>query len=99
MSGVSAGAGTIAGIWVSMARIVRGISPRRFDVDQRRTTASTGRARQTDPKAAKPKYAESIFLPQLREQDHVADARRIGQQHYQPIDADSFAGSRRQSEL
>src|SRR5215218_8735404 len=37
------------------------------------------------------------FALQLWKQDHVADRRRIGQQHHQAIDADPFARRRRQS--
>src|SRR5512141_837236 len=33
---------------------------------------------------------------ELREQDHVADRRAVGQQHDQPIDADALARRRRQ---
>src|SRR6185369_14259557 len=36
---------------------------------------------------------------QLRKQDHVADRRRVGQEHYQPIDTDAFARRRRQAVL
>jgi len=37
------------------------------------------------------------FGPQKREEDDVANRLRIGEQHRQAIDADSFAGGRRHS--
>src|SRR5512139_4328125 len=41
--------------------------------------------------------AHLTFPPHLREQDDVADARRIGQQHHQTIDADAAAAGGRQA--
>ena len=35
------------------------------------------------------------FGPQQRKEDDVANRRRIGEQHRQPVDADAFAGGRR----
>src|SRR5262245_57248223 len=35
----------------------------------------------------------------VREQQHVADARRVRQQHHEPIDADSFSSGRWQTML
>ena len=35
----------------------------------------------------------------MREQQHVADGRRIGEQHGEPIDADADASSRRHAVL
>ena len=41
----------------------------------------------------------SVFPSQLRKQDHVANARGVGEQHHEAIDADPFARRWRQSEL
>ena len=38
-----------------------------------------------------------LFVAQLREEDHIADRRAVGQQHDQPVDAHACAGSRRQA--
>ena len=35
----------------------------------------------------------------MREQNHVADGLRIGQQHYQAVDADAATACRRQAEF
>lgn len=48
------------------------------------------------PKAAFPWTVAALSLrAHVREQDHVADRRRVGQQHHQAVDADAFAGGRR----
>src|SRR6185437_7786496 len=36
---------------------------------------------------------------ELREEDHVADRRAVGEEHHQPVDADAFAGGRRKPVL
>ena len=40
-----------------------------------------------------------LLRAQRREQDHVADRRRAGHQHHQPVDADPEAAGRRQAVL
>ena len=37
--------------------------------------------------------------PHVREQDHVADRRGVGQQHHQTVDADAFTSRGRQAVL
>src|SRR6516162_9497851 len=42
-------------------------------------------------------YKNLRFALELREQDHVADRRRVGEQHHEPVDSDALARRRRQS--
>ena len=44
-------------------------------------------------------YLPTSFGTHLREQNHVADGLRIGQQHYQAVDADAATACRRQTEF
>ena len=41
----------------------------------------------------------SVFPAQMREQDHIADIGRVGNQHHQAIDADAASAGRRQAIL
>src|SRR5215468_8050585 len=45
------------------------------------------------------RYCGSALGLELREQDHVADRRTVGQQHHEPVDPDAFPCRRRQSVL
>jgi hypothetical protein len=39
-----------------------------------------------------PHARRSVFRPQLRKQNHIANTRAIGKKHDEPVDPDSFAG-------
>ena len=39
----------------------------------------------------------SAFLPQLRKKNDVTNARAVGEEHYQPVYTNTFAGSRGQA--
>ena len=66
------------------------------DVELERNSCSYQLQLSASAISSEPSAAQATPFPHQRKQDHVANRLAVRQQHHQPVDADAFAGGRRQ---